>query len=439
MSISQRGAARLSSSKSSPYPSPSGPYYDPELHPQGVINLSTAENSLLSHKILPILNEQSIKSQHLRYRVTLLRSSTPQLADLLPTYVNYRKPVRPVTRANSVAGPGVGSLLAQLFWAICEPGEGVLLSAPYYHDYERDIVFPAEAKTVLAHVPAHVDPLSPDVIPILKQRIQSSNAEGVPIRCLLLCNPHNPIPRCYPRETIEGYIALAQQFNLHLVVDEVFAYTTLSTDSNPHPTPFISVLSLPIWQDPTAAFLQRLHVLAGPTKDLGCSGLKAGLLVTENADVRTLVERGLLPTPISGATEAALTGLLLDEERLTILLEENRRQCAEAMGLCSRWATYHDLPIVEANAGVYFILDLSPVVTNLGLEQGGLEEVSITSQLMRRMITNKVYINPLALDADPQKYRFRFIYTHVQDTLKLALRRLEAAFGLGSFPEVAES
>jgi hypothetical protein len=42
--------------------------------------------------------------------------------------VNRSNPVRDVTRGNSVTGPGVGALLAQLIWAICEEGEGVLMT-----------------------------------------------------------------------------------------------------------------------------------------------------------------------------------------------------------------------------------------------------------------------------------------------------------------------
>ena len=56
-----------------------------------------------------------------------MRSGVTQLADLLPRYVNRSNPVRPVTRNNSVTGPGVGALLAQLIWAVCGPGDGVLI------------------------------------------------------------------------------------------------------------------------------------------------------------------------------------------------------------------------------------------------------------------------------------------------------------------------
>jgi hypothetical protein len=122
---------------------PAGAVYHPTLHPEGVINLSTAENTLLTVDIIPVslhdsfitemlkvqlLREAEVQEQHLKYRTTLLRSGVSQLADLLPRYVNRSKPIREVTRKNSVTGPGVGSLLAQLIWAICEEGDGVLMT-----------------------------------------------------------------------------------------------------------------------------------------------------------------------------------------------------------------------------------------------------------------------------------------------------------------------
>jgi aspartate/methionine/tyrosine aminotransferase len=75
-----------------------------------------------------ILQQTELEEQHLKYRTTLLRSGVTQLAELLARYVNRSNPVREVNRGNSVTGPGVGALLAQLIWAICEEGEGVLMT-----------------------------------------------------------------------------------------------------------------------------------------------------------------------------------------------------------------------------------------------------------------------------------------------------------------------
>lgn len=75
-----------------------------------------------------ILREAEMVEPHLKYRTTLLRSGVNQLADLLPRYVNRSNPIRKVTRENSVTGPGVGALMAQLIWAICVEGDGVLMT-----------------------------------------------------------------------------------------------------------------------------------------------------------------------------------------------------------------------------------------------------------------------------------------------------------------------
>jgi hypothetical protein len=77
---------------------------------------------------IQLLQQGDIQEQHLKYRTTLLRSGVSQLADLLPRYINRSRPIREVSRKNSVTGPGVGALLAQLMWAICEEGEGVLMT-----------------------------------------------------------------------------------------------------------------------------------------------------------------------------------------------------------------------------------------------------------------------------------------------------------------------
>lgn len=68
------------------------------------------------------------------------------MEDLIPEYINdHFNPRIPVTRAcvavveapltddnageNSVSGPGIGAVLAQVIWALASEGDGVLMSA----------------------------------------------------------------------------------------------------------------------------------------------------------------------------------------------------------------------------------------------------------------------------------------------------------------------
>ncbi|WWC92987.1 uncharacterized protein L201_007951 [Kwoniella dendrophila CBS 6074] len=70
--LSHRATKRLENFQSNPYPAPKGAYHDPIIHPEGVINLSTAENSLLSDDVIPILESANLKTQHFKYRSTLI-------------------------------------------------------------------------------------------------------------------------------------------------------------------------------------------------------------------------------------------------------------------------------------------------------------------------------------------------------------------------------
>jgi 1-aminocyclopropane-1-carboxylate synthase len=40
---------------------------------------------------------------------------------------------------------------------------------------------------------------------------------GTKVKGLMLCNPHNPLGRCYSKEVIEAYLALCSKYNIHLI------------------------------------------------------------------------------------------------------------------------------------------------------------------------------------------------------------------------------
>lgn len=155
----------------------------------------------------------------------------------------------------------------------------------------RDIQHPALAILVRAEIPPQVNSLSTDVFPYLESKILESERLGIKIKALLLPNPHNPLPQVAPKQVIMGYALLAQKvclsadgrgdidisflskYNIHLIVDEVYGLSTFQSAYPPSlNAKFESVLTydLPaMGVDPS-----RVHVLAGPTKDFGASGLK---------------------------------------------------------------------------------------------------------------------------------------------------------------------
>ena len=88
--------------------------------------------------------------------------------------------------------------------------------------------------------------------------------EGIKIRALLICNPHNPLGKCYPEVTLKALFKLCDQYGIHLISDEIYGLSVFDVEGEDR-TPFTSVLSV----DPTGLLkTDQLHVLYGMSKVL---------------------------------------------------------------------------------------------------------------------------------------------------------------------------
>ncbi|KAG9126244.1 hypothetical protein FRC07_004298 [Ceratobasidium sp. 392] len=353
-----------------------GELYDKDKNPSGTIKLATAENSLLTTELLEYFNGHfELTPSHLKYRWTLLNGYERSIKQVLPEYFNtYFKPRISILPEHCVHGDGIGSLLAQVIWALCEPGDGVLMATPYYDSYPRDIVYPAQAKVIPAYIPSSVDPLSTDSLPYLRAALEKSENR---IRIIIFCNPHNPLDTSYPRQMIIEYAHLAEEFDVHLLADE-----PLRTQ----PSSIISLLSLDI-QTIAGCNPSRIHVVTGPTKDFGSSGLKVGSLISQhNPDLLLLIERTVQAIPMSSASDVLFTQVLSDISFRNWFIEENRRRLSKAFEVVGDW-------FVPASAGVFFVVDLAPLLGRVA--SPGATAYAQTVAGFRAMQNAGVYIVPM--------------------------------------------
>ncbi|KII84197.1 hypothetical protein PLICRDRAFT_374244 [Plicaturopsis crispa FD-325 SS-3] len=107
-----------------------GKRYDKHLNPNGIINMATAENSLMSTELLEYMHSHLLLTpDHLKYRVAITNGVVDSTEKALPLYINeYAHPVISVTPEHCVPGPGIGALFAQVIWALCNDGDGVLIA-----------------------------------------------------------------------------------------------------------------------------------------------------------------------------------------------------------------------------------------------------------------------------------------------------------------------
>lgn len=56
-----------------------------------------------------------------------------------------------------------------------------------------------------------------------------SEKNGVKIRAIMICNPHNPLGFCYSKEVLIEYLKFAQRWNIHLISDEIYALSVFKS------------------------------------------------------------------------------------------------------------------------------------------------------------------------------------------------------------------
>lgn len=181
-----------------------------------------------------------------------------QIADLAN---DHFEPFQKVDKSHIVLGAGGCYALSALVSEICDPGDAILIAAPYWPGLDLAISVRNRAKVITVQVPFD-EFYDAKGIQYYSKAIEAATC---PIKAILICNPHNPLGGNYPRETLQEMLNLCTERRLHLISDEVYA---LSQHVNPT-TNFVSALSL----DTTGA-AGLVHVLYSLSKDFACNGVR---------------------------------------------------------------------------------------------------------------------------------------------------------------------
>jgi xeroderma pigmentosum group C-complementing protein len=197
------------------------------------------------------------------------------MANLIATYFHPAKPISP---EHIVFTNGVTSLNAVCAQCLTNPGDGILLGQPIYGSFTGDLSFLSGCQ--LIYSPFHGDDqFSVDAVARYEEAFLKARDEtGVAIKALLICNPHNPLGRCYSRETLVALLQFCQKYQIHLISDEVYALSVYDNGDPSHG--FVSVLSI----DPVTLGVDPalVHVLYGMSKDFAAAGLRLGCLISQN-------------------------------------------------------------------------------------------------------------------------------------------------------------
>ncbi|KAF2841823.1 PLP-dependent transferase [Patellaria atrata CBS 101060] len=408
----------------------SNPYH-PDTNPDGFINIGTAENYVMLEEVVEFANENRLKFDTETINYGLGPWGSPRLRNGMARYFNkWFNPISHVNPNNIIFASGLVSIFEMLGFALGDPGDGVMLTRPCYTAFPGDFGIKAALTPVFVSFP-FTDQFSPVAIVHYEEALSRAKVAGIRVRFLVLCNPHNPLGRCYSPKALMALMRWCNRHSIHLIADEVYAMSVYevphasSSDSSSNTQPFHSVLSLNTDEliDPSL-----LHQTYGFSKDFASGGLRLGCLYTKNKAllraVSAMTQFHWTPSP----SETVAIAMLEDEEWTASFLTKSKEALATSSAVAKKVLDEMGIRYAEgSNAGFFLWVDLSSFLDRVyGAEDGWAKEEILNG----RMFKEKIFLTPGGAQAAECPGFYRLIFTRDERSIREGLRRLGRALGL---------
>ncbi|EXJ74594.1 uncharacterized protein A1O5_02890 [Cladophialophora psammophila CBS 110553] len=408
--------------------------WHPSSNPGGYVNVGVAENSLM-HAELEAYIQTSTHVPQTAFTYGDGPLGSKRLRNAVARFLNRRlHPVLPLEMEHVIVTNGVSHAIEHTSWAFCDPGDGFLLGRPYYRAFIPDISLRpgVEALTVSF---ASVDPMSVEAVAKYEGTILAARERGIRAKALMLCSPHNPLGRCYSREALVAYMRLCKKYQIHLVSDEIYAFSTWKNrhDSSPPPVEFTSILSIA----PEGIIDPLLvHVLWGMSKDFGANGLRVGYIISQyNEAFREALLEVAIYSYASSVAEHIAANILEDDPWVDNYIQTNQTRLAKSYSLVVEFLNKHNIPYTPgANAAFFLWVDLGKAYLERHPERrrdAGEEQADngTSVQIMQLLMKNKVFLGGGAVFGAETPGLFRIVFSHPRSYIEEALKRIAQAMG----------
>ena len=339
---------------------------------------------------------------------------------------------------------GCAAVLHYLFFILGEAGDCCLIPAPYYAAFDNHM------KSLAGIIPfgfqmanATMGPTEKD----LNLAYIEAMSKGLTPKFVLLTNPNNPLGVIYKPQVLKDAIQWARKRNIHTIVDEIHALSAFGNSPpqnhpyhqhhqhhNNHHYPLhpnnnnfgnegggfqsiIKVLNNQLGND--------VHMVWGLSKDFGASGLRVGVLYSQNETfMKALLASNIsIFSCVSGPIQYVVSELLTDDAFIDRFLEESRDRLRRSYEICVLKLEEMVVPFVPAEAGLFVYVDFSSL-----LPQKTFEWEQKLSELMFHHA--RVVLTPGETQQERTPGMFRICYAWVSPrVLEIAMERLSRLIG----------
>lgn len=381
--------------------------YNPETRPDGYINMGTAETHLINDEVIELLNKaqsrMKILPKHIHYdyfygSVEFRTAIAKHWQHLIFGENSNRK----ITADNIAIGSGCSLALEMLATMLGDPGDVVLVPAPYYSGFEDDL----SERAKVGLVPVDCGP------ELTKSAFEAAYKEqtekGVRVIGVLYSSPNNPIGTVYKPEHMKNVISFCMEHDLEIISDEIYAETIHDPNAK-----WCSTLSLV-----PDEYLHRVHVTSSFAKDFALSGIRTGFAISFNMDLLKGMQNLSYFSGVSTHTQLLLTELLSAPE-LPALLQKNREQLRISYEKMVKALEAIGVKCLPAQGGIFIFADFSPYMENLDFDS----EFKLWEKIFGEL---KISISPGRVFAAPNPGWFRVCYALEPELVDEACRRLSS-------------
>jgi aspartate/methionine/tyrosine aminotransferase len=380
-------------------------HYDADTNPDGYIGVCVAENKLVWDLLRPKLTaarpslphkaicyDEMIGSRYFREQLSAFMSRTFLKREFDPAHIAVMA--------------GTGSVLEIVFHNLADSGDAVLVPTPSYAGFWADL----ETRDELNIVPVHTR--SADGFTLTEALLDAAfESSERPVKALLFTNPSNPLGTIASVEELEMVMRWTEQRGIHLVLDEVYALS-IHGDAE-----FVSGAAVrPILGD-------HIHILWAFSKDFGSSGLRCGVLITENEELMRSVDALAYWSVVSGDTQHILGEMISDTEWVDDYLVRMRQGLSDSYAAVTAALDEEGIGYVPAEGAYFLLCDL----------RGYLDAETFEAEdaLWRRILDEaNVNVTPgsACRNGEPGFMRLCFA-TEPKETVVTAVRRLGKLLG----------
>lgn len=260
---------------------------------------------------------------------------SPELREALAEKVGRctGRPVDPATELVVTCGATEAMMVAMM--TVCDPGDRVGLFSPFYENYAADALL-AGAEPV--HVPLHPPDYRFD--PAELRRVFAGG-----LKAFVLCNPSNPCGRVFTREELGQLAALAEEFDVWVLTDEVYEHIVFP----PHRHTYFSTLP---------GMAERTLMCSSLSKTFAITGWRLGYVQAAPAVIAQArkVHDFLTVGAAAPLQHAVVTALRFPESYYAGLAAEYAAGRDILLGYLERTGLAYSRP-----EGAYFVMvDISP-------------------------------------------------------------------------------